>query len=122
MGIFTSKKDTKTAAPKAEKALAKQAAAPVISAAAHHLISRVRVTEKSAYGSENGVYVFDVEASATKPQIALAVEALYKAKPVAVNIVNIPRKKVFIRGKRGMKAGVKKAYVTLAKGAKIEII
>ena len=120
MGIFSSTK--KEVAPKAEKALAKKATVAAIPAAVHHLISRARITEKAAYSSEKGIYVFDVDASATKPMVALAVEALYKVKPVSVNIVNIPRKKVFIRGKRGMKQGVKKAYVTLAKGAKIEII
>jgi len=126
MGIFTSKK----AAPaKAEKAVAKaapkKAIAPSVAAvpaAAHHIIYRARITEKSAFGSEKGIYTFDISKEATKPMVSLAIQALYKVTPAAVNIVNIPRKQVFIRGKRGMKQAIKKAYVTLKKGDKIEIV
>jgi len=39
-----------------------------------------------------------------------------------VRIVNIPAKKVFVRGKRGQKNAIKKAYVELKKGDKIELI
>ena len=124
MGIFTSTK--KAEAPKAAKAAAPKkavaTASAVIPAAAHHIIVRARITEKSAFGSEKGIYVFVVTKDATKPLVSQAIQALYKVTPAAVNIVNIPRKQVFIRGKRGMKQAVKKAYVTLAKGDKIEIV
>lgn len=127
MGIFSSSK--KAEAPKAEKAVKAvapkkaSASAPVMTShSLQALVSRARITEKSALASEKGTYVFDVSLDATKKGVALAIESLYKVKPVGVNIVNVPRKQVFIRGKRGMKSATKKAYVFLKKGDKIEIV
>jgi ribosomal protein L23 len=59
---------------------------------------------------------------ATKASIAASVKAVYKVTPLKVRVANIPDKQVFIRGKRGVKRGGKKAYVYLKKGDKIEII
>jgi len=42
--------------------------------------------------------------------------------PIKVRIVNLPSKKTLARGKVGRKPGVKKAYVYLKKGEKIEFI
>jgi ribosomal protein L23 len=50
------------------------------------------------------------------------VKELYKVTPVKVNIINLPAKIVFTRGKSGRKAGVKKAVVYLKKGDKIEFV
>lgn len=85
-------------------------------------IIRPRVTEKATTVAEGGIYVFEIEKGTTKREVAKAVEELYKVKPVKVNIVKIPRKQVFVRGKKGFKAGGKKAYVYLKNGEKIEII
>jgi ribosomal protein L23 len=49
-----------------------------------------------------------------------AIKAYYKVVPIKINVVRNPTKKVFIRGKKGIKAGVKKAYVYLKKGDKLE--
>ena len=82
-----------------------------------------RITEKAAiFADKHNVYVFEVEKSATKKSIAASVKEAYKVTPVKVRIVNIPAKKVFVRGKRGEKSAVKKAYVELKKGEKIELI
>lgn len=89
---------------------------------ANHKIIRPRVTEKATTVAENGVHVFEIEKGTTKREVAKAVEELYKVKPIKVNIVKIPRKQVFVRGKKGFKAGGKKAYVYLKKGEKIEIV
>jgi len=43
-------------------------------------------------------------------------------KPEKVRVAAIPAKKVFVRGKKGVKSGGKKAYVYLKKGDKIELI
>jgi len=86
------------------------------------VIKAPRVTEKSAYQSEKGAYVFNVESSATKKQIAKAVESIYNVKPVKVNTTQIAHKQVFVRGKKVVKSGGKKAYVYLKKGETIEII
>jgi ribosomal protein L23 len=68
------------------------------------------------------VYVFQVLGTGNKKSIAQAITAQYKVTPVKVSIVRIPAKETFVRGKRGMKAGYKKAYIYLKKGDKIEII
>lgn len=85
-------------------------------------IIRPRVTEKATTVAESGIYVFEVEKDTSKKEIAAAIKNLYKVSPVKINIVKIPRKQVFVRGKKGFKAGGKKAYVYLKKGEKIEII
>lgn len=85
-----------------------------------NILLRPRVTEKASYVLESNVYTFEVAASATKEQIESAVKAFYKVSPLRINIVKNPAKKVLVRGKRGVKAGVKKAYVYLKAGDKIE--
>lgn len=64
-------------------------------------------------------YVFIVDTSATKGQIATAIEEIYKAegvKVVAVNTINVKRKQRRVRGKLGYTKGFKKAVVTLQPG------
>lgn len=87
---------------------------------AKHVVLSPRVTEKSAIGSEKGVYVFNVAGTAHKKNIIAAIKELYKVTPVDVRLVNYPGKKVFTRGKVGFTSGGKKAYVALKKGDKIE--
>ncbi|KKT75365.1 MAG: 50S ribosomal protein L23 [Parcubacteria group bacterium GW2011_GWB1_44_7] len=89
---------------------------------ARNKIIRPRVTEKATTVAENGVHVFEVEKDANKKEIAVAFKNLYKVSPIKINVAKTPRKQVFIRGKKGFKAGGKKAYVYLKKGEKIEII
>ena len=85
------------------------------------ILIRPRITEKSALKTENSVYVFEVSKLSNKKEVEKAFIEVYKFKPTRINIVNIPQKNVFIRGKRGVRAGMKKAYVYLKKGEKIEI-
>ena len=85
------------------------------------IIKKPRITEKSGIQAETtGVYTFEVTAEANKKNVAKAVKELYKVTPVKVNIVNLPVKKVFSKGKIGRKSGIKKAVVYLKKGDKIE--
>jgi large subunit ribosomal protein L23 len=84
------------------------------------IMLRPRITEKANFAAEKNVHTFEVAKSATKKQIAEAVKVFYKVTPVKINIVKNPAKKVFVRGRKGEKAGVKKAYVYLKKGDKIE--
>lgn len=85
-----------------------------------NIILRPRITEKASLVMEKNVHTFEVISSATKKQIEETIKAYYKVNPVKVRIVKNPAKKVFIRGKKGVKTGVKKAYVYLKKGDKIE--
>ncbi len=84
---------------------------------------RPRITEKAAIGADrSGVYVFEVTPKSTKKDISASVKAIYKVEPVRVRTASIPDKKVFIRGKWGVRKGGKKAYVYLKKGDKIELL
>jgi len=82
------------------------------------IIKKPRVTEKAAMASEKNVYVFEVSKDANKSEIKKEIERIYSTKVDRVNIAKTAPKKVFVRGKKGTKAGVKKAYVYLAKDAK----
>ena len=80
-----------------------------------------RITEKATYISEHAsVYTFNISPDANKNTVSEAVSKLYKVHPEKVRIVTIPSKRVFVRGKRGVKSGGRKAYVYLKKGEKIE--
>lgn len=84
------------------------------------ILIRPRITEKASLVLESNVYTFEVAPTATKNQIEGAIKIFYKVSPTKIRIVRNPAKKVFLRGKKGVKAGVKKAYVYLKKGDKIE--
>lgn len=84
-------------------------------------ILRPRITEKASNVTAQNVYTFEVERSATKKQIAKTVSEMYKVKPIRVNITKNPAKKVMYKGKAGQTRGVKKAYVYLKQGDKIEL-
>jgi len=88
------------------------------------IIIAPRITEKGAYLSEKGAYVFNVGMSANKFEIAHAIQTLYKVVPRKVTIVTVPQKRVMTRGTNrvGKTAQGKKAYVYLKKGETIEII
>lgn len=86
------------------------------------VIVRPRITEKSGVKAESSIFTFEVAKVATKKSVAKAVEAYYGKKPLKVNIVNLPAKAIFARGKAGSIKGVKKAIVFLKKGETIEFI
>lgn len=84
------------------------------------IILKPRITEKATFVAETNVHTFEIASTATKKQVYQAIRAFYKISPIKINIVKNPAKKVFVRGKKGSKAGVKKAYVYLKKGDKLE--
>lgn len=86
------------------------------------IIKNPRITEKASFLAEQNVYTFDITSNANKSEIKKAVFEIYKVKPVKVNILVSPRKKVFHKGQVGHRPGVRKAFVYLKKGDKIEII
>ncbi len=85
------------------------------------ILKEPRVTEKATVLEGSNVYTFNVPKSATKPEIVKMIKELYKVTPIKVRTVTMLAKKVFVRGKKGTKAGGKKAYIFLKKGDKIEI-
>ena len=81
-----------------------------------------RVTEKASFLAEKqNVYTFLVSSEASKGSVEDAVAKLYNVHPLKVRLVSIPSKRVFVRGKRGVKSGGRKAYVYLKQGEKIDI-
>ncbi len=79
------------------------------------------ITEKATYLSEQNKVVFRVADTATKDEIAAAVEALFKVKVTKVNTLNVKGKTKRFRGRVGYRSDVKKAIVTLADGQSIDI-
>ena len=81
-------------------------------------------SEKALIGTERGVYVFQVPADATKPEIAAAIEKFYSVTPAKVRMVNLPAKTVSLRSRRGTgtKARRHKAYVYLKKGDTLNLV
>jgi ribosomal protein L23 len=106
---------------KAKKTI--KASAITFTKAPSRILKNPRITEKAVYMTMNHTYVFDVAQDATKRDVMIAVKALYAVTPRKVNIVNkAPRAYVAkFRNRKGMKSGVKKAYVFLNKGDKIDL-
>ncbi len=87
------------------------------------VIIKPRVTEKAVRQNDKNVYTFIVRRDATKFTVADAVKALFKVTPVKVNIVNKAPKQ-FMSKAKGRKLnveGMKKAYVYLKKGDRIDM-
>ena len=84
------------------------------------ILIRPHVTEKATMKAESSVYVFVIDPKSTSTEITKAFIQKYKITPMKISTATIPRKFVFVRGKRGKKSGYKKAYIYLAKGQKLE--
>ncbi len=88
------------------------------------IVLKPRLNEKTYGLASSRVYVFDVDRSVNKHNIARAVETQFEVKVAEVNTANIPGKSkrvVSLTGKRmtnttGSRSDFKKAYVTLAEG------
>ena len=85
------------------------------------LIISPRVTEKASMQSSQNAYTFVVTKNATKITLLEEIKKEYKITPKAINITNLPRRKVFVRGKIGHQVGIKKAVVFLKKGDTIKL-
>lgn len=79
------------------------------------------ITEKSTLASEHNQVVFRVPLEASKPEIAEAVEALFKVKVKSVNTLRQKGKNKQFRGRAFTRSTVKKAIVTLEDGHSIDV-
>lgn len=114
-------KEKKAKAPKAEKvAISTVSSGPA--SFSTDVIIRPRITEKSGMLSQQGVYTFEVTKHANKSMIASAIKSAFKVIPVKIAVINLPAKNVFVRGRRGVVSGTRKALVTLKKGDKIDFV
>lgn len=106
---------------KASKSKGKSAELPVV-AGLRGVLKRPRITEKAAQLTVNNVFTFDVAKGTTKRDVIHAMKSLYKITPRKVNVVNVRGKSVSMRTRRGRgtKNSVRKAYVFLKEGDKID--
>ncbi len=105
------------------KAVSVAGAATTSTSAHNGVIIGPRITEKATMKADTeNVFVFEITSDATKHKVRKAITAMYNVVPVKVSVARNPGKTVFYRGRIGNHSGVKKAYVYLKKGDKIEII
>lgn len=96
----------------------------IVLAAKHFdVLRRPVISEKSAKLAENNAMAFEVDPRATKKDVEIAIKAIYNVAPVKINILNTKGKVKTFRGRdTGTQKLIKKAYVTLKAGDKIEIV
>ncbi len=121
MGLFGTKKaaPAEAVAPKKEKApMSTKALIDIAS-----VLVKPRITEKAANLLEKDVYTFEIIKGASKYDVRDAIKSLYKVTPVAIHIVNKkPRHYMSkARGRDMMESGLRKAYVYLKKGDRIDL-
>jgi large subunit ribosomal protein L23 len=86
------------------------------------IIIRPVLSEKSMDLMEmENRYTFEVLKTATKPQIARAIEEIFSVKVEKVNTMNVTGKPRRVRYAQGKTRSWKKAIVTLAAGDSIEL-
>ena len=85
----------------------------------YDIIIRPVITEDSmARIAAEKKYTFEVAKSATKPEIAKAVEEAFKVKVASVNVINMKRKPKRLGVHEGYSRAWKKAIVTLTADSK----
>ena len=94
----------------------------VATAGIYDILRRPIISEKAAKLSESNGVAFEVAPSATKDDVARAVEAIFGVKPSKVNIVVVKGKEKSFRGRgTGTQRTIKKAYVSLSADAKLDL-
>jgi large subunit ribosomal protein L23 len=87
----------------------------------YNIIKSPAITEKSTMVSVHNAVVFKVALNATKPQIKAAIEGLFGVKVKAVNTLVRMGKVRRFKGRTAKLSDVKKAYVTLAAGERLDV-
>jgi large subunit ribosomal protein L23 len=87
----------------------------------YDIIKSPAITEKGTLVSESNQVVFNVARTATKPEIKKAVEGLFGVKVKAVNTLIRKGKKRRFKGQLAILSDVKKAYVTLEEGQRLDV-
>ena len=85
---------------------------------AHDIIVRPLITEKSLSATSEKRYAFEVLKTATKPEIAAAVEEVFGVKVADVNTMITKKKPARMGVHAGYKKAWKKAIVTLTEDSK----
>jgi large subunit ribosomal protein L23 len=87
----------------------------------YDIIRSPAITEKGTLVSEHNQVVFTVAVNATKPAIKKAVEGLFGVKVKSVNTLVRKGKQRRFRGRAAVLSDVKRAYVTLEKGERLDV-
>lgn len=87
----------------------------------YDIIKSPAITEKGTLASESNQVVFNVHINATKPAIKKAVEGLFGVKVKAVNTLVRKGKLRRFKGQPALLSDVKKAYVTLEEGQRLDV-
>ena len=82
------------------------------------IIIRPLITEESMAMTQEKKYAFEVMKNATKPEIAKAVEEMFKVDVLSVNTMNMKRKPKRLGVHAGYTKAWKKAIVTLTPDSK----
>jgi len=85
------------------------------------IVKRPLITEKGMGIAAMGKYAFEVDDDANKIEIAQAVETIFKVEVLKVNTLNVKAKTKRMGRFEGKTGGMKKAYVTLKPGQRIQI-
>jgi large subunit ribosomal protein L23 len=85
------------------------------------LIKKPVITEKSTTNSQFNKYVFEVDMKATKSDIKVLVENLYKVKVEKLNALRTKSKPKVFKGSRGSRNETKRITVTLKSGNTIDM-
>lgn len=119
--LSNGKKEKKKEALESKKETGKEKKERKGRAISYAMLLRPHVTEKASVLAGRNVYVFQVPAKATKLEIASAIQDIYGVPVQQVNIVNIPSKKIRVGRRQGVKAGYKKAMVSVKQGHQIDM-
>ena len=84
----------------------------------YDIIRRPIITESSMEMTDTKKYVFEVMKNATKPEIAEAVEKMFKVKVAYVNTISMKKKPKRMGVHAGYTSAWKKAIVTLTADSK----
>jgi large subunit ribosomal protein L23 len=93
---------------------------PLSKEAMYNIIRAPLITEKMTLLSEKNQVGFKVAIDASKPEIAAAIEALFKVKVTSVNTLIQKGKTKRFKGRPGVRSDVKKAIETLLPGQSID--
>lgn len=129
MALFGSKNSTTQAAPakgsvkSGKKKVSGAMGGARLTKTPERILLNPHITEKAARMTLVRAYVFEVAQDATKRDVVAAMRAIYSVTPRKVTIVRMaPRAYIArMRNRRGMHAGVKRAYVFLKEGDKIKL-
>ena len=87
----------------------------------YNIIRSPAITEKGTLVSEHNQIVFNVALDATKPAIKKAIEGLFGVKVKSVNTLIRKGKQRRFKGQLAILSDVKRAYVTLEEGQRLDV-